>query len=105
MVGFFRMAQMTTTSRLATEVLKQFLGTYFPDFIGLTGDPQEVRSIAKQFSVAFFKENESHDRYQVSHSPQAFVLDRSGQLRAELYSASTEAMAGVANALLGEATE
>ena len=84
------------------EALTKFLATYSSDFIGLTGDPREVKPIAKQFSVAFFKGNESPDKYQVSHSPQAFVLDRSGQLRAELYSASTEAMAGVANALLDE---
>jgi cytochrome oxidase Cu insertion factor (SCO1/SenC/PrrC family) len=82
--------------------MNKFLATYSSDFIGLTGDPREVKPIAKQFSVAFFKGNESPDIYQVSHSPQAFVLDRSGQLRAELYSASTEAMAGVANALLDE---
>ena len=83
------------------EVLSKFLATYSSDFIGLTGDPSDVKPIAKQFSVAFFKGNESPDKYQVSHSPQAFVLDQSGQLRAELYSASTEAMAGVANALIG----
>jgi len=82
------------------EALKKFLATYSSDFIGLTGDPRDVKPIAKQFSVAFFKGNESPDKYQVSHSPQAFVLDRSGQLRAEIYSASTEAVAGVANALL-----
>jgi len=86
------------------EVLNKFLATYSSEFIGLTGDPSDVKPIAKQFSVAFFKGNESPDKYQVSHSPQAFVLDRSGQLRAELYSASTEAMAGVANALLGVST-
>jgi protein SCO1/2 len=84
------------------EAMTKFLATYSPDFIGLTGDPRDVKPIAKQFSVAFFKGNESPDKYQVSHSPQAFVLDRSGQLRAELYSASTEAMAGVANVLLEE---
>lgn len=86
------------------EAMKKFLATYSSDFIGLTGDPLAVKPIAKQFSVAFFKGNESPDKYQVSHSPQAFVLDRSGQLRAELYSASTEAMAGVANALLAGST-
>ena len=81
------------------EVLNKFLASYSSDFIGLTGDPRDVKPVAKQFSVAFYKGNESQDMYQVSHSPQAFVLDRSGRLRAELYSASIEAMAGVANAL------
>jgi len=84
------------------QALKSFLAEYSSDFIGLTGDPAAVRPIAKQFSAYFFKGNESDGNYTVSHSPQAFVVDPSGRVRAELYSASTEAMAGVANALLVE---
>jgi len=83
-------------------VLKSYLADYSPDFIGLTGSTASVKPIAKQFSVSFYKGNESADGYTVSHSPQAFLLDKSGQLRAELYSASVEAMAGIANALYSE---
>jgi cytochrome oxidase Cu insertion factor (SCO1/SenC/PrrC family) len=52
--------------------------------------------------VAFYKGNESPEKYQVAHSPQAFVLDPAGRLRAELYSDSPESMAGVADALFEE---
>jgi hypothetical protein len=38
----------------------------------------------------------------VSHSPQVFVIDQSGQLRAEFYNATTEAMSSVMEALLDE---
>ena len=38
----------------------------------------------------------------MSHSPQVFVVDTNGALRAEFYDASIDAMVGVTNALLDE---
>ena len=43
--------------------------------------------------------------YSVAHSPQVFVLDPDGRLRAEMYDPSVDAMAGVAKALLIESNE
>lgn len=84
--------------------MKEFLAKYSPAFIGLTAEPARVKPIATQFSAAFFKGHAGHDGgYDVAHSPQIFVLDTEGRLRAELFSASLEAMTGVANALLDEA--
>jgi protein SCO1/2 len=84
--------------------MKEFLAKYSPAFIGLTAEPAHVKPIATQFSAAFFKGHAGHDgRYDVAHSPQIFVLDTEGRLRAEMFSASIEAMTGVANALLDEA--
>ena len=87
------------------EALKAFLAKYSPDFVGLTADPARVKPIAAQFAAAFFKgAHVGHDgHYDVAHSPQIFVLDPAGNLRAELYGASLEAMSGVARALLEEA--
>ena len=85
------------------EVMKKFLAQFSTRFIGLTGDPREIKAIAKRFSVAFFKGAETNNNYSVSHSPQVFVLDQAGQLRAEFYNATIEAMLGVTNALLREA--
>lgn len=84
------------------DVIKAFLGKFSPDIIGLTGDPGLVKPIAKEFSASFYKGNPtgSDGHYSMMHSPQAFVLDPAGQLRAELYSPTVEAMAGIANALL-----
>ena len=85
------------------EVMKSYLESFSPDFIGLTGEPAEVKVLSDQFSAAFFKRGSSdHDHYDVSHSPQSFVLDPEGMLRAEFYSPSIEAMAGVTAALLHE---
>ena len=84
--------------------MKAFLAKYSSDFIGLTADPNRVQPIAQQFSAAFFKgSRHAHDGgYEVAHSPQIFVLDQKGRVRAEVYGASLEAMAGVAHALTDE---
>jgi len=77
--------------------MKVFLAKYSSEFIGLTAEPHRITPIADQFSAMFFKgSSHPHDgSYAVSHSPQIFVLD-------PVYSASVEAMAGVAVALLRE---
>ncbi len=83
--------------------MKAFLDKYSADFVGLTGDPDIVRKIASQFSAPFFKGHMDHGgHYDVTHSPQIFLLDQQGRLRAELYNASLESMVGVVNALLTE---
>ncbi len=83
--------------------MKMFLEKYSTDFIGLTGEPSAVRRIASDFSAAFFKGHTDHGgHYDVEHSPQIFLLDQNGQLRAELYDASLESMAGIAHALINE---
>ena len=83
--------------------LKEYLGHFSGDFVGLTGDPQRVHEIARQFSAAFFKGSANpNGDYTVGHSGQVFAIDKGGNLRAEFYDASLEAMAGVTRALLQE---
>ena len=90
--------------RDSPDVLKAYLKQFSPDIIGLTGDPAAVKSIAKEFRASFYKGNSpaNGEGYSMMHSPQAFLLDQDGSLRAELYSPTIEAMAGLANALLEE---
>src|SRR5262245_43590543 len=84
-------------------VMKEFLARYPEEFIGLTAPPNQVTPVAQQFSAAFFKgAHDAHGKYDVAHSPQIFVLDAAGNLRAELFGASIESMAAVALALLAE---
>jgi protein SCO1/2 len=83
--------------------MKAFLARYPEEFIGLTAAPNRVTPLAEQFSAAFFKgTHTAHGHYDVAHSPQIFVLDAAGKLRAELFGASIESMAAVAVALLSE---
>ncbi len=84
--------------------LKEFLSRFSENFVGLTGDTASVTAIARQFSASFFKEQSGHDgHYDVAHSPQIFVVDPEGRLRAEFYFASVDAMVGVSRALQAEA--
>jgi protein SCO1/2 len=84
-------------------VMKTFLARYSEEFIGLTAPPVEVQPIAAQFSAVFYKGHVGHGGgYSVAHSPQVFVLDPAGRLRAELYGATNEAVAGTVSALLEE---
>ncbi|MGB5344885.1 MAG: SCO family protein, partial [Woeseia sp.] len=86
-------------------VMKDYLAGFSKEFIGLTGDPGTVKRLAKQFRAPFYKDNGAGSKsgYSVAHSPQAFIVDSQGALRAEFYNASLEAMAGIANALLDDA--
>ena len=85
--------------------MKAFIAKYSADFIGLTAEPSRVEPIATQFSASFFKggHNGHDDSYNVTHSPQLFVLDPAGRVRAEVYGASNEAMVGLTHALVAEA--
>lgn len=83
--------------------MKAFLGKYSRDFIGLTASPSTVKPIAAQLSASFFAGAHDHaGHYTVAHSPQIFVVDPAGNVRAEVYGASLEAMADVARALNAE---
>jgi protein SCO1/2 len=85
--------------------MKAFVAKFSQDFIGLTAEPSRVTSVANQFSARFFKggHNGHGSGYDVAHSAQLFVLDPAGRLRAEVYGASLEAMAGLTQALLADA--
>lgn len=84
--------------------MREFIAKYSTDFIGLTADPSRVKPITTQFSATFFKGAHTHDGgYNITHSPQIFVLDPAGKLRGEVYGASLESMAGFASALLPDA--
>ena len=86
-------------------IFHRFLAGFSTDFIGLTGDPKEVRKLTSQIRAPFFKGNEvgaDKGGYSVAHSPQIYAIDADGALRAEFYNASYEAMAGIAAALVAE---
>jgi protein SCO1/2 len=83
--------------------MKTYLAKYSKDFIGLTATPAAVKPIAARFSASFFAGAHDHaDHYTVAHSPQIFVVDPAGNIRAEVFGASLDAMADVARALNAE---
>ena len=84
--------------------LKAFLTPLSPDFVGLTGDPKTTAKIAAQFAAVFFKEPAGKDgSYNVMHSSQVYVVDKTGRLRASFVDASIEDMATITALLIQEA--
>jgi protein SCO1/2 len=56
-------------------VLSQYVHAFDADFIGLTGDPAEVRRLAADFSVAFNRVELPGGDYTMDHSAAVFLLD------------------------------
>jgi protein SCO1/2 len=63
-------------------LLKQYVSTFNPNFLGLSGDLEITRNIAKEFKIAFQKQTEAtQDRYVMEHSAGTYILDQKGKLR------------------------
>ena len=83
-------------------VVKAYLQGFSKDFVGLTAPGEDVRKLALSLSAPFFKDPPKDGDYDVTHSSRVFALDKHARLRAELYDASSEAVVGIAKALLTE---
>ena len=86
--------------RDSPEVMAEYLANFSPDFIGLTGTPAKVASVAQGFKAAFFKGPVAQGGgYNVDHSSQVYLVDSSYRLRATFFNAPDEAMASVIRSL------
>jgi len=64
------------------EVLAQYVTAFDPRFLGLRGDLEATRTVAKEFKVYFEKRpGAAPGAYTVDHSAQTYVLDPQGRLR------------------------
>jgi protein SCO1/2 len=64
-------------------VVKQYLASFAPSFIGLTGAPEMVKPIAADFGAVFRKprSQEGLANYQVGHTAMIHLVDAEGRLR------------------------
>ena len=63
------------------EVLKQYVPSFNPAFLGLYGDAEATARAAKEFKVYYQKQPVKDGSYSVDHSAGTFILDREGRLR------------------------
>ena len=63
------------------QVLKRYVPSFNPAFLGLTGDLEATTRAAKEFKVYFQKQAVKDGGYSVDHSAGTFVFDRDGRLR------------------------
>ena len=67
--------------RDTAEVLRKYVPSFNPSFLGLYGTPAETAATAKEFKVYVQKQPQPAGNYSVDHSAGTFVFDRDGRLR------------------------
>jgi protein SCO1 len=63
------------------EVLRQYVPSFDPSFLGLYGDAEATARAAKEFKVFYQKQPSKNGGYSMDHSAGTFVLDPEGRLR------------------------
>jgi len=64
------------------EVLGKYVSFFDPHFLGLTGTPDQIAEVAKNYGVFYQKSNiKSAREYTVDHSATVFAVDSKGNLR------------------------
>ena len=69
-------------ARDTPKVLHDYVNAFGPHIVGLTGTPDEIKSLAKRYRVAFNRDKpDKNGNYDVSHSSAVYIFDRSGRAR------------------------
>lgn len=63
------------------ERIGAYVNAFHPDFIGLSGTPQELQEIYSDYGVFVEKEETDNPNYEVSHTARVYVVDQDGNLR------------------------
>ena len=82
--------------RDSAEILKQYVPSFNPDFLGLRGDPASTQKVAQDFKIFYAKQaSNSKAGYTLDHSTGIYVYDKQGQLR--LFLANTQKVQDMAH--------
>lgn len=63
------------------EVLKGYLQAMDPSFVGLTGSPDEIKAVARDFKVFYQKVETPSGGYTIDHTAGSYIFDPQGQVR------------------------
>ena len=84
------------------QVLKQYVPSFNPAFLGLYGDADATARVAKEFKIYYRKQPPKDGHYSVDHSAGTYILDTEGRLRLfALYGAGAPALLHDIRILLG----
>jgi len=76
--------------RDSAEVLKKFVPSFNPTFLGLRGDQAQTVKVTQDFKVYFAKqESNSKAGYTIDHTAAVYVFDKTGKLRVIVKSGQT----------------
>jgi protein SCO1 len=67
--------------RDTAEVLQDYMDSFGPNFVGLTGEPDAIRRVAKAFKVFFQKVPLPGGDYTMDHSVAIYALDKQARVR------------------------
>ena len=62
------------------DALAKYVTAFDPRFLGLYGDLEQTRRVAKDFKI-YFEKRKTGDTYSIDHSAQSYVIDPRGRLR------------------------
>jgi protein SCO1 len=84
------------------ELLKAYLGSFDPSFIGLRGTPEQTAATAKDFKVFYAKvPGKTEGSYTMDHTAGSYIFDTTGKLRLfTRYGSGADALAADLKALL-----
>jgi protein SCO1/2 len=69
-------------ARDTPQVLGAYMRNFDPSFIGLTGSPDEIERVARDFKVFYAKSpGKSEGAYSIDHTAASYVFDREGRVR------------------------
>ncbi len=63
-------------------LLRRFVASFGPQFVGLRGTPDEIGALARRYRVAYsVRPSPDPDKYEVDHSAAVYVFDTKGNAR------------------------
>jgi len=62
------------------QVMKKYLAAFGPRFVGLTGSPEEIAKVEKEYRVFARKQPLNDGNYSMDHSSVIYLLGRDGKL-------------------------
>ncbi len=60
-------------------VVKQFVSAFHPRMVGLTGSPEQIAKVAKDFAIYYKRGKGTPDGYMMDHSRQAYLMAPDGK--------------------------
>jgi protein SCO1 len=64
------------------EVLRDYVTAFNPGFLGLTGTPEQIADVAREFRIIYKKvEGSRPGQYSVDHSAGTYIFDPQGRIR------------------------
>ncbi|MDG1436602.1 MAG: SCO family protein [Rickettsiaceae bacterium] len=79
-------------SRDKPALLKEYLGHFHPNLLGLTGSEEQIKEVADLYKVFYAKaedDSTDKDKYMLDHTSFVYLMDKNGKYMKHFYMSST----------------